>query len=45
MADIGAPPAIDRLQVIADREDPAGLAGQQPDQRVLGMIGILVLID
>ena len=45
MADIGTPPAIDRLQVVADREDPAGLAGQQPDQRVLGMVGVLVLVD
>jgi hypothetical protein len=45
MADIGAAPAVNRLQVIADRKDPAGPAGQQPDQRVLGMVGVLVFID
>src|SRR4051794_38434352 len=45
MSDIGAAPAIDRLQVVADRKDPAGLTGQQADQRVLGVVGVLVLID
>ena len=41
---LGAPPAVDRLVVIADAADVAPALGQQAQPQVLGDIGVLVLV-
>ncbi len=42
---VGAAPPIDRLVVVAYHTEIAVSARQQMDEAVLGMVGILVLID
>ena len=45
VADVGAPPAVDRLVRVADHADVAVLAPEQHDELVLGPVGVLVLVD
>ena len=45
VADVGLPPAVDRLIGIADDEEIAVLAGQRGDEHVLDAVGVLVLVD
>ena len=42
---LGAPPAIDRLVVVADAADIAPGLAQQAQPEVLGDVGVLVLVD
>ncbi len=44
-ADIGQPPAIDGLVVVADQEDAVGRRGQQQGESKLGTVDVLDLID
>ncbi len=43
--DVGQPPAVDRLVVVADEEDPVGRRGEQQGQPELGPIDVLDLVD
>ncbi len=43
--DAGAAPAVDGLVVVADREHPAAVPGQQPQPGVLDAVGVLELVD
>jgi hypothetical protein len=43
--DLGAAPAVDRLIVVADYEDLAGVAGEHADPRVLQRVGVLEFVD
>ena len=43
--DVGAPPAVDRLVVVADDRDRAVLLGKHLDELVLRVVGVLVLVD
>ena len=45
VADVGMPEGIDRLIVVADDREVAVLLGQQPQPDVLGVVGVLVLVD
>ena len=45
VADVGAAEAVDRLVVVADHHQVAVLAGEQLQQPVLGVVGVLVLVD
>ena len=43
--DIGAAETVDRLVVVADDAEVAVAGRQQADQPVLGVVGVLVLVD
>ena len=43
--DLGAPPAIDRLIVVADAADIVAPLGEQPQPQILGGVGVLIFID
>ena len=43
-AHIGQPPAIDRLVVVADEEDPVGRGGEEEGEPELGAVDILDLV-
>ena len=45
VADVGAAPRVDRLVVVADHGEVAVLAGEQVGDAVLGVVGVLVLVD
>ena len=45
LVDLGAPPTIDRLVVVADATDIAAAPGEQPEPQILGDIGILIFVD
>jgi len=45
VADLGAPPTVDRLVVVADATQIAALLGQEAQPQILGDVGILVLVD
>ncbi len=45
VADVGAPPAVDRLVVVADDGQVAVLRGERPDPEVLRPVRVLVLVD
>ena len=45
VADVGAAPGVDALVVVAHRHHVALRLGQGPDQAVLGVVGVLVLVD
>ena len=45
VADVGAAEAVDRLRVVADDREVAPLAGEQRQPAVLGVVGVLVLVD
>ena len=45
VADVGAAEAVDRLRVVADDHQVAVLAGEQLQPPVLGVVGVLVLVD
>ena len=44
VVDLRAPPAVDRLVVVADAADVAPSLRQQPQPQVLGDVGVLVLV-
>ena len=44
VSDLGAPPAVDRLIVVAHHHYVLGIGGEQFEQPVLGVIGVLVLV-
>ena len=44
-SDVGQPPAVDRLVVVADEEDPVGRRGDQERQLELGSVDVLDLVD
>ena len=44
VADIRAAPAVDALVVIADNADIAAVLRKQLDQRILGEVGVLILV-
>ena len=44
VVDLGPPPAIDRLIVVADTADVAVALGEQPQPQILGDVGILVFV-
>ena len=43
--DVGQPPAVDRLVVVADEEDPVRRRGEQQGQPELGPVEVLGLVD
>ena len=43
--DVGAPEPVDRLGIVADDHQVAVLAGEQLQPAVLGVVGVLVLVD
>ena len=43
--DVGESPAVDRLVVVADEEDPVGRSGQQQGEPELGAVDVLDLVD
>ena len=43
--DLGAPPAIDGLVLVADRAEGLGFRPEELDERVLGGVRVLVLVD
>ena len=43
--DVGESPAVDRLVVVADEEDPVGRGGQQQGEPELGAVDVLDLVD
>ena len=43
--DLRPPPAVDRLVLVPDRAERVGRLAEQPDQRVLRAVGVLVLVD
>ena len=45
VADLGAAPAVDRLVVVPDAGDVPVALGEQPQPKVLGDVGVLVLVD
>ena len=45
VADVGAPPLVDRLVAVADDAHVAMLGGEQPDDAVLRAVRVLVLVD
>ena len=45
VADLGAPPAVDRLVVVAHAADVASLLGQKPQPQILRDIGVLIFVD
>ena len=45
VADVGVAEAVDRLVVVADDHQVAVLLGEQLEQPVLGVVGVLVLVD
>ena len=45
VADVGAAEAVDRLGVVADDHQVPPLLGQQLQPAVLGVVGVLVLVD
>ncbi len=45
VVDLGAPPAIDRLVVVADAADIAVPLGEQPEPEILGDVGVLIFVD
>ena len=45
VADVGVAEAVDRLIVVADHHQVAVLGGEQLQQPVLGVVGVLVLVD
>ena len=45
LRDVGAAEAVDRLSVVADHRQVAVLAGEQLEPAVLGVVGVLVLVD
>ena len=45
VADVGVAEAVDRLIVVADDHQVAMLGGEQLQQPVLGVVGVLVLVD
>ena len=44
VADVGSPPRVHRLVVVADHRHLPVLLGEQLDQHVLGPVGVLVLV-
>ena len=45
VADVGVAEAVDRLVLVADDHQVAVLFGEQLQQPVLGVVGVLVLVD
>ena len=45
VADVGVAEAVDRLVLVADDHQVAVLGGEQLQQPVLGVVGVLVLVD
>ena len=45
VADVGGPEAVDRLVLVADHHQVAVLLGEQLQHPVLGVVGVLVLVD
>ena len=45
VADVGVAEAVDRLVLVADDHQVAVLCGEQLQQPVLGVVGVLVLVD
>ena len=45
VADVGVAEAVDRLVLVADDHQVAVLGGEQLQQAVLGVVGVLVLVD
>ena len=45
VADLGAPPAVDRLVVVADAAEIAMALRQQPQPQILRDVGVLILVD
>ena len=45
VGDVGAAEAVDRLRVVADDREVAVLGGEQLEPAVLGVVGVLVLVD
>ena len=45
VADVGAAEPVDALVGVADHAEVAVLLGEQPKQHVLGVVGVLVLVD
>ena len=45
VGDVRAAPLVDALVIVADDADVAVLFGQRPDELVLDMVGVLVLVD
>ena len=45
VADVGVAEAVDRLVLVADHHQVAVLGGEQLQQPVLGVVGVLVLVD
>ena len=43
--DVGQPPAVDRLVVVADQEDPVGRRGEQQGEPELRPVDVLDLVD
>ncbi len=41
---LGAPPAIDRLIVVADAADVAAALGEQPEPQILRDVGVLIFV-
>ena len=44
-ADVGQPPAVDRLVVVADEEDAVGRRGEQQGEPELRSVDVLDLVD
>ncbi len=45
VSDFGAPPAVDRLVIVADAGDIFVTLGEQAEPEILGDVGVLVLVD
>ena len=45
VADLGAPPAVDRLVVVADAAQIAPGLGEEPQPQILRDVGVLVFVD
>ena len=45
IVDVGAAEAVDALGIVAHHADALVLAGEQPDDALLGEVGVLILVD